>query len=125
MTDEQFYYCVKRIYELRKQIPFSWNTLDDSEAEVSVSSNQKKVDFEMIEAYVNNKDDFDMDKATVHALIKEQIAQEDKLRKFVPVAFYGNRIQAKLPQQPTYYLIMNAQGINIEKEEEGGQKPEL
>ena len=118
MTHEQFYYCVKRIYELRNQIPINWNTLDNSVAEVSGNPNLRKVDFDMIDAYVNNKEDFDMDKATVHALIKEQIAQEDKLRKFVPVTFYGNRIVAKLPQQPTYYLIMNAQGIKVEKEEE-------
>ncbi|WP_242929055.1 hypothetical protein [Pontibacter vulgaris] len=116
MTQDQFYYCLNRIVELREKIKETYivrrraQAIESAQAEV-----QQQVDFNSLKVFAENKESADKNTAEAQALLKELAAQEAKIRAFVPVSIYGVRIKASYLDRPDLYLVVEAQSITIEK----------
>jgi hypothetical protein len=113
MTQDQFYYCLSRILELRESINETYNVRRKAQATESAQAEEQQVGFDALRRFSENKDNADRNTAEAHALIKELAAQEAKIRAFVPVSFYGTRVEASQPELPPLYVVVEAQSINI------------
>ncbi|MCX2740871.1 hypothetical protein [Pontibacter anaerobius] len=115
MTQEQFYYCLNRILELRDKINETCNVRRRAQVTESTMYEGQQVDFDSLRRYAENKENADRNTAEAHALIKELAAQEAKIRVFVPVSFYGSKIMASQPGKPPLYVVVEPKNIDIEK----------
>ena len=113
MTQDQFYYCLSRILELREQIKETYNVRRKAQATESAQAEEQRVNFDSLRRFAENKEDADKNTAEAQALSKELAAQEAKVRVFVPLSFYGTRIEATQPGQPPLYVVVETQSITI------------
>ncbi|NDK55724.1 hypothetical protein [Pontibacter fetidus] len=115
MTQEQFYYCLNRIVELREKIMETYIVRRRAQAIESAQAEEQQVDFNALKVFAENKEDADRNTAEAQALLKELAAQEAKIRAFVPVSVYGTKIKATHLDGPDLYLVVEAHRIAIEK----------
>jgi len=115
MTKEQFYYCLDRICALRAKL-FELKALPgEVDANSSADTDQNQINFEMLQDGVKRNTKGDRNMAAVRALKKELLAQEAKIRAYVPVALYGTRIEVSLPKLPLLYVVVEDQKLLVEK----------
>ncbi|PTX15014.1 hypothetical protein C8N40_109112 [Pontibacter mucosus] len=114
MTQDQFYYCLGRILELREKIKETYDVRRRAQAIESAQA-EEQVDFDSLSRFADNKEQADKNTAASQALLKELAAQEAKIRAFVPLPLYGTRIEAALPDQPPLYVLVETDQIAIEK----------
>ncbi|MEJ8802764.1 hypothetical protein [Pontibacter sp. H249] len=115
MTQEQFYYCLNRILELREKIDKAYNVRRKAQATESSLYEEQQVDFGSLRSFAERKENADKNTAEAHALIKELAAQEAKIRTFVPVTYYGTKISAAQPGLSPLYVVVEPQSIKIGK----------
>ncbi|WP_276499858.1 hypothetical protein [Pontibacter litorisediminis] len=115
MTQDQFYYCLERILELREKIKETCNVRRRAQAAESALAEEQHLNFDSLRRFAENKDSADRNTAECKELTKELAAQEAKIRAFVPVSAYGVTIDATQPQQPPLRVVVEANQINIGK----------
>jgi ATPase subunit of ABC transporter with duplicated ATPase domains len=115
MTQDQFYYCLERILELREKIKATYDVRRQAQAAESAMAEEQQVDFNSLQRFVNSKENAYKNTAEAQALIKELAAQEAKIRAFVPVSVYGTRIGVTQPGQPPLHVLVDTDQIYIKK----------
>lgn len=115
MTQDQFYYCLERILELREKIKATYNVRRKAQAAESALADERQVDFDSLQRFANNKENADRNTAEAQALIKELAAQEAKIRAFVPVSVYGTRIGVTQLGQPPLHVLVETDQIYIKR----------
>ena len=115
MTEDQFYYCLSRILELRAKLAEAQAALRDARIGKPDQTDQGQMDFESLQRYATHKADANLNAAEANALIKELLAQEEKVRSFVPLPLYGTRIEASKQGQPPLYVVVEAHKVDVEK----------
>ncbi|GAB3196233.1 hypothetical protein ABID22_002823 [Pontibacter aydingkolensis] len=115
MTQEQFYYCLKWILELREKILETYASRRNAQAKEATQANEQQVDFDSLRRFAANKAGEDKNTAEAQARIKELAAQEAKIREFVPVSLYGTRIEAKHTGLQSLFVVLEADRIDIIK----------
>lgn len=114
MTQEQFYYCLNRILELRQKLTGTHDTRKKAHAVESAQA-EELLDFNALRQFAENKESADKNTAEAQALLKELAAQEAKIRAFVPVSVYGTRITATYLNHPPICVVVQLQSIEVEK----------
>jgi hypothetical protein len=117
MTQEQFYFCLSKILELREKIEDTSNIRRKAQVTESALAEGHQVNFDSLRRFADNKEYADKNTIEAHAFIKELAAQEAKIRHFVPVSLYTTRIEIVQPGLPALYVVVEAQHINIKKAE--------
>ncbi|WP_266205866.1 hypothetical protein [Pontibacter kalidii] len=117
MTQEQFYYCLSRVLELRERIKATYDIRRKAQALEATQAEEQQADFDSLRRFAENKESADRNTAESQALLKELAAQEAKIRAFVPLSLYGIRIEATQPGQLLLHVQVDTDQIRIEKAE--------
>lgn len=115
MTQEKFYYCLKRILELREKISETYASRRNTQVKEAAQANEQQVDFDSLRRFAANKAGEDKNTAEAQAQVKELAAQEAKIREFVPLSLYGTRIEAKHTGSQPLFVVVEADKIDIVK----------
>ncbi|WP_018477604.1 hypothetical protein [Pontibacter roseus] len=115
MKQDQFYYCLSRILELREKLGGTCTIRRREQVLEAAQAEVQQVDYEALRRFAENKDYTDKNTAETRALLKELGAQEAKIRAFVPLSFYRMRIKATQPGQPPLCLLVEADLIQVER----------
>ncbi|AKD03708.1 hypothetical protein POKO110462_02215 [Pontibacter korlensis] len=116
MTQDQFYYCLSRILELREKVKETYLVRKRAQAVETAQAEEQQVDFDSLRRFAENKKNAGRNTAEAQALLKELAAQEAKIRSFVPVTVYGTQIEATQPGQPPLHVLVETDQIYIKKD---------
>lgn len=115
MTQEQFYFCLDQILELRSRIKDTYTVRRKAQVIEATLAEEEQVSFDALKQFKENKESADKNTLESLSLLKKLAVQEASIRAYVPVSLYGKTIKATYQNLPVIYVTIDIQSIAIEK----------